>query len=89
MQRRDKRHDKPAPKTADTRAQEAGMIASQLRDLGLPDAELGEILAAVHEFAAQGVPITRTWKFSGVGVAVTLLLSTRPHIISYARVHRV
>lgn len=75
-------------KNEEARAREAEMIRSQLDDLGLPEAEVREVNAALDAFARDGVGITRTWKVPGFGVAITLLLSTQPHIISYAKLSR-
>lgn len=64
------------------------MIRSQLDDLGLPGADLQPIHAALDEFAKEGVGVTQAWKLPGFGVRITVLLSTQPHIISYAKISR-
>ena len=83
-----KQKQKRSPKQPEDRRREAEMISSQLDDLGFPAGDVEDIKAALERFAADGEGCTRTWKFPGFGVGVTLLLSTQPHIVSYARVHR-
>ena len=76
------------PKTPEARRREADLIASQLDELGFAAQDLEDIRAALSRFAADGEGCTRTWKFPPLGVGVELLLSTQPHITSYARAHR-
>lgn len=75
-------------KDAGARAREAELIRSQLDDLGLPPSDIQGPLDALRTFETEGVGATRTWKVPAFGVAVTVLLSTQPHIVSYAKVGR-
>lgn len=77
-----------ALKSEEARRREVEMIRSQLDDLGLPEADVRGVHAALDEFARDGVGQTRTWKMQGFGVGITLLLSTQPHITSYAKLSR-
>lgn len=79
---------KRTPKGEDARRREAQLIGGQLDDLGFPEETLVDVRAALEEFAARGYGVTKTFRFRELGVAVTLLLSTQPHVTSYARVSR-
>lgn len=75
-------------KDAAARRQETALLRSQLADLGLPTQDLAGMMAALDEFENHGVGITRTWRFPGFGVGITLLLATRRGVVSYARLGR-
>lgn len=64
------------------------MIRLQLDDLGLPREDIAGAHEALAAFAAAGEGLTRSWKVPAFGVTLTLLLSTQPHIVSYARISR-
>lgn len=81
---------KPAAKetkSQEARAREARMILVQLQDLGVPERALEAMRATLDDFVG-GVGATQTWTLRDEGVKVTLLLSTQPHVVSYARVRR-
>ena len=75
-----------AAKTPEARAREAEMIREQLDHLGFPDESLADVRRALDEFAGEGWGLTKTYRMPDLGVAVSLLLSTQPRVISYARV---
>jgi hypothetical protein len=75
-------------KDAATRAREARLITSQLEDLGIPEADLAPLKAALDAFAREGHGLTETYRLRALGVRVTLQLSTQPHVTSFARVGR-
>lgn len=70
------------------REREADLIRRQLEDLGFAHDVLGDVYAALDRFATRGEGSTTTHRFPGYGVKVILLLSTQPHVTSYARVTR-
>lgn len=80
---------KRPPKSEDVRRRETDLIRAQLDELGFPEESLEDIGRALQEFSARGYGVTKTYRFADLGVTVTLLLSTQPHITSYARVSRV
>lgn len=63
------------------------MIRGQLDDLGFPGETLREVQSALDDFG-DGHGATRTFRFPELGVGVSLRLSTQPHIVSFARVHK-
>ncbi len=76
-------------KSEDVRAREAEMIRSQLDDLGFPDSEeIQAVHEALHVFVRDGTGVTHAWKMREFGVTIILLLSTQPHITSYAKITR-
>lgn len=77
-----------ARKTPEARAREAEMIRMQLDDLGLPREEVAEAHRALDSFSIDGIGSTQSWRVPGFGVTVTLLLSTQPHIVSFAKVSK-
>lgn len=78
-----------AVKTAEARAAEALLIESQLSSFGFPaDEVLDAPRAALRAFAADGVGSTTMQRLPALGVSVMLLLSTQPHVTSYARVSK-
>lgn len=79
----------PKPvKTPEARAREAELIRAQLADLGFAHDALTGMVADLDRFSAEGVGCTATHRFPEYGVRVILLLSTQPHVTSYARVTR-
>lgn len=66
------------------------MIRVQLEDLGIPPDTLAlrGVTSALNDYAAKGWGLTQTFRLPELGVAVLLLLSTQPHITSYARVRK-
>lgn len=79
---------KRPPKEEDARRGEAALIGGQLDGLGFPEEALADVRAALEEFVSRGYGVTKTFRFRELGVAVTLMLSTQPHVTSYARVSR-
>ena len=75
-------------KSEEERRREAEMIRVQLEDLGFPEEALHGVKRALEDFGGKGWGATETFKFPGLGVSVLLLLSTQPHVTSYARVRR-
>lgn len=66
---------------------ESGRIGSQIDALGIPEELLTEVRAALEEFAINGHGVTKTVRLPDLGAGISLLLSTQPHIVSYARIH--
>lgn len=85
-----KKTPRPArqPKSAEARAREAGMIRTQLEDLGFPAQDLEEIREALDAFVRDGASWTGTYKRRHLGVEVLLQLSMQAHVTSFARVRR-
>lgn len=77
-----------ATKTPDAKKREAEMIQDQLDHLGFPAETLTPIRKALSDFVDQGWGSTQTHRMPDLGVKVTLLLSTQPHVVSYARVSK-
>lgn len=75
-------------KAPQVRAREVEMIRSQLDDLGLSRTDIAGVHDSLETFAADGTGVTRSWKVPAFGVTVTLLLSTQPHVVSYAKISK-